>query len=342
VNVAAWPREDPLAERLLVIDPALGTYGDATVRELPERLRAGDLVVVNDAATLPASLEGHTALGAEVEVRLAARRGAVWTCVVFGAGDWRTKTEDRPSPPPFVEGDRLVFEDGLCARVAGVRSARLVDLEFSPGGADFLRLLYKLGRPIQYAYVRAPLQLWAVQTSYASRPWAVEMPSAGRPLTWSLLAGLRERGIGVARLTHAAGISSTGSAELDALLPLPEESDIPESTVNAIRDAKASGGRVIAIGTSVVRALEGRVARRGELVAGDEATDLVIGPGYRPQVVEGLLTGMHEPTASHYALLGAFAPTGLLAAAYEHAARAGYMHHEFGDSNLIIAGTSHG
>jgi S-adenosylmethionine:tRNA ribosyltransferase-isomerase len=338
VNAAAWPREDPLAERLLVIDPAKGTFDDAQVRDLPGRLRAGDLVVVNDAATLPASLMGRTEAGAPVEVRLAARHGPAWTCVVFGAGDWRTRTEDRPSPPPLSAGDRVLFGDRLSARVTGIRSARLVDLEFFPEGAEFLSLLYELGRPIQYAYVKDTLPLWAVQTSYASRPWAVEMPSAGRPLTWSLLSELRERGVEIARLTHAAGISSTGSEELDAVLPLPEEADIPESTVLAVRDAKAAGGRVVAIGTSVVRALEGRVARRGELVAGVEETDLVIGPGFRRRVVDGLFTGMHEPTASHYALLGAFAPRALLAAAYEHAARVGYQHHEFGDSNLILSG----
>jgi S-adenosylmethionine:tRNA ribosyltransferase-isomerase len=341
VNAATWPREDPLAERLLVIDPRAGVYRDALVCDLPRRLERGDLLVVNDAATLPASLMGKTDEGSPLEVRLAARHGdSAWTCVLFGPGDWRTKTEDRSPPPRLAPGDAIVFDDSLTARVETVHSRRLVEIDFQAGGAALLGALYRLGRPIQYAYLRGPLPLWAVQTSYASRPWAVEMPSAGRPLTWSLLSELRERGIAVARLTHAAGLSSTGDAELDARLPLPELSDIPEPTVRAIIETRARGGRVVAVGTSVTRALEGRVALRGELMPGEAETDLRIGPGFRRKVVDGLLTGMHEPTASHYALLDAFTPSSLLRAAYEHAAGAGYLHHEFGDSNLILDGAA--
>jgi S-adenosylmethionine:tRNA ribosyltransferase-isomerase len=338
VNAATWPREDPLGERLLVIDPRAGAYRDSTVRDLPRFLRPGDLVVVNDAATLPASLMGTASGGDPIEVRLAARHGDAWTCVLFGPGDWHTKTEDRAAPPKLAVGDSIVFDPTLSARVEIVHSRRLVELLFETSGAAFLNSLYRLGRPIQYAYVKGPLPLWAVQTSYAARPWAVEMPSAGRPLTWSLLLELRERGIGVAELTHAAGLSSTGDRDLDAQLPLPEASDIPESTVRAIVETRARGGRVIAVGTSVTRALEGRVAKRGELTPGEGETDLRIGPGFRRKVVDGLLTGMHEPTASHYALLDAFAPASLLGAAYEHAGRVGYLHHEFGDENLILDG----
>ncbi len=340
MNAATWPREDPLGERLLVIDPRASVHRDARVRDLPRLLRRGDLVVVNDAATLPASLMGKTSEGVPVEVRLSGKHGDTWTCVLFGPGDWHTKTEDRAAPARLQVEDRLSFDPSLSARVTAVHSPRLVDLEFAPGGAAFLSALYRLGRPIQYAYAKGPLPLWAVQTSYASRPWAVEMPSAGRPLTWSLLGELHARGIGVARLTHAAGLSSTGDEGLDARLPFPELSDIPEPTVLAVVETRAKGGRVIAVGTSVARALEGRVARRGELTAGEGETDLRIGPGFRRRIVDGLFTGMHEPTASHYALLGAFAPGPLLRAAYEHAAEAGYLHHEFGDSNLIVDGAA--
>jgi S-adenosylmethionine:tRNA ribosyltransferase-isomerase len=335
MNAATWPREDPLAERLLVVDSAAGSYEDARVRDLPRLLRRGDLVVVNDAATLPASLFGETE-GARIEVRLATRRGDLWTCVAFGAGDWRTRTEDRAPPPVLVPGQRIVFDASLSADVVSVPSARLVELEFRPGGASFLEALYRLGHPIQYAYVKHALPLWAVQTSYASRPWAVEMPSAGRPLTWSLLSELRARGIEVARVTHAAGLSSTGDKELDAKLPLPERSDIPEPTVRAVARTRARGGRVIAVGTSVVRALEGRVMLRGELLSGEADTDLVMGPGYRRRVVDGLLTGIHEPTASHYALLRTFVAADVLYEAYDHAGNAGYLNHEFGDSSLIL------
>ena len=338
MNAATWPREDPLAERLLVVDPEAGTFRDAAIGDLPARLRPGDLLVVNDAATLPASLTGCTVDGAAVEVRLAARHGDTWTCVLFGAGDWRTRTEDRPLATPLLPGDHIDFDGTLSARVRGVHSSRTVELDFEPRGDAFVAALYRLGRPVQYAYLERPLPLWAVQTSYAGRPWAVEMPSAGRPLTWSLLSVMRGRGIEFARLTHAAGLSSTGDAWLDARLPLPERSDVPEATAHAVDATHARGGRVIAVGTSVVRALEGRVASRGELTPGEDETDLILGPGYPLRVVDGLLTGMHEQTASHYALLGAFAPAALLREAYIHAERAGYMQHEFGDSSLIANG----
>src|SRR6185503_15959730 len=106
------------------------------------------------------------------------------------------------------------------------------------------------GRPVQYSYLEGPLELWHVQTLYAGRPWAAEQPSAGRPLTASVLRALEESGVRLAALTHAAGISSTGDAALDALLPLPERYEIPAATVAAIARARAGGGRVIAIGTT--------------------------------------------------------------------------------------------
>jgi len=162
------------------------------------------------------------------------------------------------------------------------------------------------------------------------------MPSAGRPLRWEILLALRARGIGFAHLTEAAGLSSTGDPAIDALLPFPERFEVPEATAGAVSATRAAGGRVVAVGTSVARALEGAALERGTLVAGSGVTDLLIGPGYRPRVVDGLLTGAHEPAASHYALLHAFAPAALLSRASEHAERSGYLTHEFGDSWLVL------
>ena len=162
--------------------------------------------------------------------------------------------------------------------------------------------------------------------------------SAGRPLTAALLAALRARGIGIASLTHAAGLSSTGDAELDAALPLPEAYDLPAETALAIARTHARGGRVVAIGTSVVRALEGcAAANGGELRAGAGTTDLRIDRQFQRRIVDGLFTGLHEPTASHFQLLQAFAGRGVIEQAYAHAAGRGYLYHEFGDSNLILA-----
>lgn len=342
MSPATWPREDPLAERLLRVDPKAGTLRDARVRDLPAMLRAGDLLVVNDAATLPASLRGRTASGAPVEARLAgAMTGdARFRAVLFGAGDHRTRTEDRPPPPPLGAGDRLSFGEGLSAEIERVSpiSPRLVDLVFHEKGARLWSALYRHGRPVQYAYVAGPLDLWHTQTRYGSRPWAAEMPSAGRPLAWELLLDAVRRGVNVAALTHAAGLSSTGDAALDAALPLPERFEIPEDTARAVRETRARGGRVIAVGTTVARALEGCAALHGgEVEAGEGITDLILDRSSRPRVVDGLLTGMHEPSASHFHLLEAFAPPALLHRAHAHAEAEGYLAHEFGDSTLVLA-----
>ncbi len=126
------------------------------------------------------------------------------------------------------------------------------------------RAIYAEGRPVQYAYVDAPLALWHVQSSFASRPWAVEPPSAGRPLTFAVLDRLRRQGVSVAVVTHAAGLSSTGDPALDAILPLDERYDLPEPTLRAIDETRRAQGRVVAVGTTVVRALEGCAAAHGE------------------------------------------------------------------------------
>src|SRR5262249_29734594 len=154
---------------------------------------------------------------------------------------------------------------------------------------------------------------WDVQTLYAGRPWALEEPSAGHPLRFSVLSALARRGVAIASLTHAASLSSTGDSRLDAALPFPERFEIPENTVSAIAEVQRLGGRVVAVGTSVVRALEGSAVQNGgHVCAGPGQTDLRIGPSFHPAVVDGLLTGLHDPVGSHFALLRAFAPEALL------------------------------
>ena len=301
---ATWPRPEPREDRLLRIDPAAGTWRDARLGDLPAELCAGDLLVVNDAATLPASLRGRGPEGQDLELRLAGLAGhGEWWAVLFGAGDWRTRTEDRPAPPRLARGDRIAIGPDLNALVRRVdaSSSRLVALAFDRAGATLWAALYRHGRPVQYSHLRAPLQLWHVQTGYAARPWAVELPSAGRALTADMRRALAERGVRFASLTHAAGLSSTGDP--------------------------------------AVRAMEGQAARhQGRLVAGGGVTDLVLDAAYRPRVTDGLLTGLHEPGTSHSELLQAFAPPELLRAAHAHAEAAGYLAHEFGDSSLVLRG----
>ena len=329
----------PLAERLLHVDSSARTFADRRIAELPSLLGAGDLVVVTDAATLPASLRATNHV---VELRLLARRAdGTFRAVAFGAGDFRLPTEARPEPPRFSRGSALSFGE-LGALVVGVDAdePRLLDVRFDRDGQRLFEALYRVGSVVQYAYVERPLELWDVQNRFASRPWAFEPPCAGRPLTFALLGELRARGVELAVLTHAAGLSSTGSASLDRRLPMPEASDVPLATVRAIEATKTRGGRVVAVGTTVVRALEGRALKAPRLSAGRNETSLVIGAGFRPRVVDAVLSGLHAPGTSHFALLEAFAERSLLFGAVEHAARAGYLEHEFGDSCLVLPSSS--
>jgi len=325
--------------RMLVLNAGVPAIVDASLRELPRWLAAGDVLILNDAATLPASLHGRTARGSAVELRLTGPiSGNRASAVLFGAGDHRIATEHR-SPPPVLEVGDVIELRELRATiiVRAPLSPRLVQVRFDRGGDALWAALYRSGRPIQYAYHDQPLPLYAFQTAYASRPWSAEMPSAGRPLTWSLLLALRAHGVGVHALTHAAGLSATGDRALDAALPLSERFEIPEHTLAAIARARSAGARVIAVGTSVVRALEGSAALHGGTPrAGAGETALIIDEGFVPRVVDGLLTGVHDPSESHFRLLRAFAAAAALAAAHAHACEHRYLGHEFGDSMLVL------
>ena len=335
---ATLPPDVRDAVRLLRVDSSTGETTDHRLHDLAALLEPGDLVVLNDAATLPASLIGQDDRGRPIEVRLVGPLDQRhWRVVCFGAGDWRTKTEDRPPPPALRAGQVLRF-GSLTATVRGFESlsSRLVTLRFDREGAELWQALYANGRPIQYAYLQSDLQLWSVQTVYAARPWSVEMPSAGRPLSWRVLLDLRRRGIELATLTHAAGLSATGDPRIDEALPLPERYEIPDETVEAVERTTERGGRVIAVGTTVVRALEDAAGPDGILISGPGRAELRIDRAHRRRVVDGLLTGMHEPTESHFSLLEAFAPRRVLDAALVHAIAAGYRTHEFGDLSLYL------
>lgn len=335
--------------RLLTVDARNGAQEMRVASALPELLRAGDLVVLNDAATLPASLPAHTPAGAAVELRLVGGvepEGTVvhFTAAILGSGDYRTRTEERPPPPPVLEGEVLAIGDELVARVLAVSaiSERLVHIELAlrdglAERADIWSAIYRAGRPVQYAHVPAPLALWDVQSLWASRPWAVEMPSAGRAIDARTLAALRARGVEIAMVTHAAGLSATGHPDIDARLPLPERFEVPEATARAVTRTRARGGRVLAVGTSVVRALESaaRASGDGPLRGASGTTDLRLHPGAPRAVVDGLLTGVHEADTTHFDLLGAFASAEVLAAALRTAEREGLLGHEFGDAWLV-------
>jgi S-adenosylmethionine:tRNA ribosyltransferase-isomerase len=341
---AREPIQRPKAAKLLAVDAA-GRVTHHWRADLVGLLRPGDLVIANDAATIPASLGGiHLATGAPVEVRLAGRASLRsddvhrFSAVVFGAGDWRMRTEDRPSPPALRRGDRLALGPLAATVEAMLGHPRFLRLAFDGPGDEIWAGIARHGRPIQYAHLRKPLALWDSWTSIAGRPAAFEAPSAGFALDWQLLADMRARGIGFATLTHAAGISSTGDEALDARLPLDEPYVIPPGTMAATGRAKAEDGRVIAIGTTVVRALEHAAGRDGWLRAGEGTATGRIGPATPLRIVDAILTGVHEAGSSHFELLRAFAATEILDAVDRALNARGYRTHEFGDSIFLEKG----
>jgi S-adenosylmethionine:tRNA ribosyltransferase-isomerase len=339
--VADQPVQRPPQAKLLVVD-ARGRIGHAPRASFVEFLRPEDLVIANDAATLPASLQGvHAGTLARVEVRLAGRPSlrpedvGRFSAVVFGEGDFRTRTEHRPAPPSLAVGDRLALGPlrATVERVLG--HARFVSLLFDGTPDEVWAGLARHGRPIQYAHVREPLALWDVWTRIAGPPVAFEPPSAGFALDWHVLASMRERGAEFATITHAAGISSTGDDELDRLLPFDEPYRIPEATALAISRARARGGRVVAVGTSVVRALEHAATGDSRVRACEGIATQRLGPASRLRVVDAILSGTHEPGTSHYELLRAFLDDATLRRTSTELDAGGYRTHEFGDSVLI-------
>jgi len=340
VKAAGTPSQRPPDARLLVVQ------GDGSLRHVPrsalaDYLRPGDLLVANDAATIPASLKGlHERSGAAVEVRLAGRRSLAvddvqFTAVVFGAGDHRTRTEDRLPPPELRPGDTLALGPlrATVRRVLG--HPRLVALGFAGTPGAIWDGIARHGRPIQYAYIEQPLELWDVWTRAAALPVAFEPPSAGFVLDWKLLGTLRARGVGFATLTHAAGISSTGDPALDARLPLDEPYRLPEETVRAIERTQARGGSVIALGTTVTRALEHSASLRGGLRPGTGLATQRIGAHTELRIVDAIVTGAHEAGGSHYELLRAFADRAVLERMSAALEERGYRSHEFGDTVLL-------
>ena len=339
---ATRPVQRPADAKLLAID-AVGRFSHWPRGRFAELLQPGDLVVANDAATLPASLTGtHVRTGRAIEVRLA-QRGSLdsrdvreFVAIVFGEGDHHARTEDRPAPPPFERGDVLQLGPLRAVVRRTVGHPRLVAIGLEGTIEGIWSGLATHGRPIQYAYMEPTLALWDVWTPIAGFPAAFEAPSAGFALDWHMISELRSRGVGFATLTHAAGISSTGDPELDRRLPLDEPYRIPAATAEAIAKTHERGGRVIAIGTTVVRALESAAAD-SSLKPGDGIATLRIGPGTPLRLVDAILSGTHEPGTSHYELLRAFTDEVTLRRAGRELEAHGYRTHEFGDSVFLVA-----
>jgi S-adenosylmethionine:tRNA ribosyltransferase-isomerase len=322
--------------RLLVIDRATGEIDHSRFDKIGNYLRPNDLLVFNSSRTLPASMHGCDCSrkhGPCMEVRLAERLpDDSWLALLLcEKGD--------PFGCGLQPAMQIQFAEGLNATVEerDARIPRLWKLRFSISGTALVDFIYRLGKPIRYEYVSAPWDLDYYQTVYATEPGSAEMPSAGRAFTWKLLLDLKRKGIDAAYIVLHTGLSSYMDDDLDAQHPASEEEYfVGDTTAEKINQTRAKGGRVIAVGTTVVRALESVADENGRVAGKQGYTQLKIDNRHRLKAVDGLLTGLHEPEASHLDLLSAFLPAAKIRSAYEDAIARKYLWHEFGDLNLIL------
>ncbi|MGE0171250.1 MAG: S-adenosylmethionine:tRNA ribosyltransferase-isomerase [Oligoflexales bacterium] len=327
--------------KLLAITGSHPQVRHARIQDLGSFLQPGDVLVVNRSATMPSSFSGiHKRDNVAMEIRLASFQGeglhdlSRWYAIAFGEGDWRTPTENRRLPPRLEVDDVIIVGRDLRIIVESVDTKfnRLVKIRFE--SSDLIKNLYEFGKPIQYSYLRRPLAIWDQQTIFAGPPISVEPPSASFALTWDQVFRLRERGVIICSILHGAGISSTGSEGLDAVLPLAEWYEVPQDTVNLIRSAKQMNQKIIALGTTVARALESAVSA-GDLQAQSGFTTLKIGQHTRLSVVNGLISGLHAPGTSHLEMSKAFCSQEHIQRGYVEAERLGYRDHEFGDLSFL-------
>ncbi|MFE0250592.1 S-adenosylmethionine:tRNA ribosyltransferase-isomerase [Streptomyces sp. NPDC059010] len=313
--------------------------------ELPLLLRAGDLLVVNTSETLAAAVDGWIG-HARVVVHFSTRGDDGRWAVELRDPDERGTTRARAGGPAGTEvrlpgGFRLVLEEPLSARSARLWWARVAGSrqgagEDAQGAAGVLGLMREHGRPIRYAYTERDQPLSAYQTVFAlpsaDGAGSAEMPSAARPFTVRMVTELVSRGVQFAPITLHTGVASAEAHEP----PYPERFAVPEASARLINAVKAGDGRVVAVGTTAVRAVESAADADGVVRARAGWTDLVVTPERGVRVVDGLLTGLHEPEASHLLMLEAVAGGAAIDRGYEAALRELYLWHEFGDVHLIL------
>jgi S-adenosylmethionine:tRNA ribosyltransferase-isomerase len=325
---AREPPEERGADRadvaMLVTRRAEGSFVDARFRELPQFLAAGDLLVVNNSATLPAALP--TRIGEHaLELHLS---------TPAGDGNWvvELRTNDlKPKRLPI--GARLELPAGAYAEIlAPYPGSERLGLARLTLGAPIRQYLRRHGRPIRYGYVNQEVPIDAYQTVFALESGSAEMPSAGRPFTHELVTELVAREVLLAPLTLHAGVSSLERGEG----PYPERYRVPPSTARLVNAVHDWGGRVIAVGTTVVRAIETVAAPDGTVAAGEGSTNLVVTARRGLHAIDGLITGWHDQGSSHLELLEAAAGAVLLERSYQVARARRYRFHEFGDTHLIL------
>jgi S-adenosylmethionine:tRNA ribosyltransferase-isomerase len=317
--------------RLMVARRDAGEIAHATFRDLPDFLDAGDLLVINTSATLPAAVPARRDDGTCLELRFATSAPDLpdgrWWVVELRSGDGAT---------PFAggrAGEHLTLSGNgdleLAAPYAGGRRLWLARFDPHEPLADYLG---HHGHPIRYGYVPRQWPIEAYQTAFAIHPGSAEMPSAARPFTDELIGELVARGVLFAPLTLHTGVSSPEGHEP----PYPERYSVSAESARLVNAVREWGGRVICVGTTAVRALETVADEDGTVHPGEGWTDLVISAQRAPRTAHGLITGWHEPQASHLMMLEAVAGGDLLARSYDEALEHGYLWHEFGDSHLIL------
>ena len=315
--------------RLMVTYRSDGHVVHTRFCEIPSFLRAGDALVINTSATRPAALPVRRANGDRYVLHLSTR---------LPAGLWLVELRipsGRATEPFFGAdaGEVLVLPQGarvtLKAPYGGRRRLWAASI-WLPDTVD--AYLARHGRPIRYSYLTEEWPLSYYQTVYATEPGSAEMPSAGRAFTGETITQLVARGVYVTPLVLHTGVASLEAKEA----PYEEVYRVPPTTARLINHAREVGGRVIAVGTTVVRALETVAAKDGRVRPGEGWTDLVVTPQRGIRAVDGLLTGWHEPQASHLAMLEALAGTDQVRMAYHEALRERYLWHEFGDLHLIM------
>lgn len=311
--------------RLMVVTRETREITHTRFDMIGEFLSPGDVLVVNSSRTLPAAVPARRQGGEPVQLRLCVRRLKTWDVLVV-----------QPEPPhqniALEAGERLVVAGTDGVDVLGRRPDIPLLWRLRVGRHD-LEPILSAGEPIRYSYVPQPVPLAHYQTVFAARPGSAETPSAGRAFTWQLLRGLRERGVVVAQVVLHTGLSSFQDDAFDKEHHLFEEwFEVEPQAVDAIRSAR----RVIAVGTTVVRTLESAAAPGGRIRPLRGWTRLQIRPTTPLRLVQALLTGFHEPQASHFDLLRAFLPDALLERAYREAVERRYLWHEFGDLTLIL------
>jgi S-adenosylmethionine:tRNA ribosyltransferase-isomerase len=317
------------AVRMLVAYRSSGPLVPSSFVFLPRFLDPGDLLVVNTSGTIPAAIDATDDDGNALVVHLSTQLGGTRWVVeprrVVGRTTERWIGPPPPGPLRLADGATLLLEEPYGEK--GRLSTATLEV-----GQRTLTWLAAHGRPIRYGYVEKTWPIEMYQNVYATEPGSAEMPSAGRPFTPEGITRLVAKGVGVAPLVLHTGVASLEADEL----PYPERVTVPESTAEQVNATHRGGHRVIAVGTTVVRALETSVGSDGNAHAYDGWTDVVISAERGVRVIDGMVTGWHEPASSHLMMLEAIAGPELLRASYEAALEAGYLWHEFGDVHLIL------